>query len=566
MIEREQPQEYKNGYEFYLSLPKYGKDQVLSYKGLCDMQQFISDHRKHGKDPKFICAQPGSQTMFLANPCTNINLWGNRGGGKTFIMFLKMLPYINNPLFTAIALRKAKTESDKPGGLLDTSKSFFSEFGVYLESQNIRQWRYNHGGRLRFEYYSDPISEFKDRMQGGQMFFIGFDELAQAEKEYWEYLRTVNRSPMIGKPLMVGCFNPNPDSFLFDFIEYYIDEGGAGIRNRSGVIRYFYKYGNSPTDIIWGFTKRDVYIKGKHIIDEYLSPEDWKRFGDKAPYTLISEITFLDCDLSENDVLLTTQPDYKSKLSTGNESEDAINLKGIWKRVSNDSDVISDADMHNFFSNTPQYDDGKKYATLDPAYGGDYAIMALWIGHHLEELMFTKDFNGKTLKEWISYNLQKWDLSESRLSFDFFNAVYLESEFPLAKPIKREVINMKLLGKKITSKEYYGCLKSQMADSLITSLRNMEFSINKNILTYQYGNVTIRKAFMRQKSVIRFMPESRNGKLTIIKKDPDMKKILGGNESPDLIEGTLLYRTYWDLVRTTNSMNLRINKFSLIGI
>lgn len=545
--------EYKNGYEFYLSLPKYGKRQVLSYSGLCKLQSFIAKQRKEGKDPKFICAQPGFQTQFMATNCKQTFLWGNRGGGKTFICFLKILPYINNPLFTGFGLRKAKAESDKPGGLSDTSKIYFDQYGEYSKSQNIREWCFKSGARFKFEYFSDEYESLVDRYQGGQVFSIIVDEAGQCDEKVWNYLRTTNRSPINGKPFMLGAMNPNPDSFLYGLIQWWIDEMGAAIASRSAVTKYYYKYGNTEEDIIWGFTKREVYKKGKHIIDELVTEKERKMWGEKAPLNHIAEICFVACDLSDNEILLTNQSDYKASLSTGDEKADNINLRGIWKRTDIEGDVITDTDMLNFFGNTPQYDDMMEYATLDPAYGGDMAVMCHWIGHHLQDLAFTKDVDGTTIVSWTQGILAKWDLPENRLAFDAWGANYIKSSMKNSKPILGAVIDIRNRVRNEQAKFLYTDLKTQMADGLINNFRNKKYSINPALLGLQYGNGTVRKTMMRQKSAIRFKPENLKGKMSIIEKQ-DMKKILGGGESPDLIEA-ILYREYWDLVKPQNTIS-----------
>lgn len=545
--------EYKNGYEFYLSLPKYGKKQVLSYSGLCKLQSFIAKQRKEGKDPKFICAQPGFQTQFMATNCKQTFLWGNRGGGKTFICFLKILPYINNPLFTGFGLRKAKAESDKPGGLSDTSKIYFDQYGEYSKSQNIREWCFKSGARFKFEYFSDEYESLVDRYQGGQVFSIIVDEAGQCDEKVWNYLRTTNRSPINGKPFMLGAMNPNPDSFLYGLIQWWIDEMGAAIPSRSAVTKYYYKYGNTEEDIIWGFTKREVYRKGKHIIDELVTEKERKMWGEKAPLNHIAEICFVACDLSDNEILLTNQSDYKASLSTGDEKADNINLRGIWKRTDIEGDVITDTDMLNFFGNTPQYDDMMEYATLDPAYGGDMAVMCHWIGHHLQDLAFTKDVDGTTIVSWTQGILAKWDLPENRLAFDAWGANYIKSSMKNSKPILGAVIDIRNRVRNEQARFLYTDLKTQMADGLINNFRNKKYSINPALLGLQYGNGTVRKTMMRQKSTIRFKPENLKGKMSIIEKQ-DMKKILGGGESPDLIEA-ILYREYWDLVKPQNTIS-----------
>lgn len=547
--------EFKNGYEFYLSLPKYGKKQVLSYSGLTQLQDFISQQKQKGQDPKFICAQKGSQEMMQSCPFKTILLWGNRGGGKSFSCLHKILPHINHPLFTGIAARKMKSDADKTGGLVDTSRILYENFGEYLESQSLRNWRFNKGGRLRFENFSEPtIEAYKEKIRGLQLQVAFVDEITQLSEDQFNFLLTSLRSLSGKKSLLLGACNPDSSSFIYRLINaYWINELGAPIINRNGVVRYYFKYGGGDEDIIWGSTKREVYRKAKNYIDEIFSEEELRSNPEKAACNLISEIVFINVDLSGNRILLDAQPDYKSRLNSGSEEERATNLLGIWRPMNNDLDVITDTDMLNFFGNTPQYDDMMEYATLDPAYGGDMAVMCHWIGHHLQDLAFTKDVDGTTIVNWTQGILAKWDLPENRLAFDAWGANYIKSSMKNSKPILGAVIDIRNRVRNEQARFLYTDLKTQMADGLINNFRNKKYSINPALLGLQYGNGTVRKTMMRQKSAIRFKPENLKGKMSIIEKQ-DMKKILGGGESPDLIEA-ILYREYWDLVKPQNTIS-----------
>lgn len=554
--------EYKTAYEYYLSLPKYGKQQVLSYSGLTKLQNYIANKRKEKEDPRFIVCQKGAQEQMMATRCKEALMTGNRGGGKTFTMFMKMLSYINHPKFAGIFLRREKSDSDKAGGAVDTSREIFSQYGEFNESQSLRQWRFEAGGRLRLEHYSDALKDFIARVRGAQYAIVAIDEMSAAQKEYIDFLKTTLRNAYGLDPILIGAMNPNSESYLYLMIQWYLDDSGRVRTDRSGKIRYYYRYGDGDEDIVWGNTKREVYKVIKPMVEHTIDERLYK-YGDPI-MNMISEITFINCDLSENEILMSAQPDYLSNIGSGGDEEsNNVDRLGIWKPIVREGDIITDTDMLNFFQNTPQYDDGMEYATLDPSYGGDFAVMCHWIGHHLNALEFTKDVDGETIKPWISANLAKWDLPENRLAFDAWGANAIKAKFKNAKPILGAVIDIRNRIRNEQAKFLYTDLKSQMADALIARLREKGYSINPALLALQYGNGTVRKTMMRQKSAIRFKPQTVKGKMSIIEKG-DMKKLLGGGESPDLIEA-ILYREYWDLVKPNQKISKsKLNKLMFI--
>ena len=79
-----------------------------------------------------------------------------------------------------------------------------------------------------------------------------------------------NRSTSGIKPRIRATTNPDPDSWVARFIDWWIDEDGFPIPERSGKLRYFMLDGNDVNDLIWGNTKKEVLQKATHIIDRII--------------------------------------------------------------------------------------------------------------------------------------------------------------------------------------------------------------------------------------------------------------------------------------------------------
>ena len=81
------------------------------------------------------------------------------------------------------------------------------------------------------------------------------------------------------KPLWITC-NPDPESWVRKFIDWWVDENGYIIPERDGVIRYCFMDGDTPDSIYWGDTREEVYEQCNGIIDSL-----WKDSYEELGYT-----------------------------------------------------------------------------------------------------------------------------------------------------------------------------------------------------------------------------------------------------------------------------------------
>ena len=79
---------------------------------------------------------------------------------------------------------------------------------------------------------------------------IGFDELTHFSRSQFLYMLSRNRSTCGVRPYMRATTNPDADSWVADFIAWWIDQDtGLAIPERSGVVRYFTTISD---EVIWG--------------------------------------------------------------------------------------------------------------------------------------------------------------------------------------------------------------------------------------------------------------------------------------------------------------------------
>lgn len=535
------------------SLPRFGKRGIIPYRSLDLVQKYIEDRRSKGYNTNLIAPQKGAQEEFLRNKASIKILHGPRGGGKSYVLSLDILSHCNHPAYSALVFRKDKTSAEKSDGILKVVSKMLEPYGEFIDSKRLS--RLDAGGEVRYDYFGDAciggergVIEFKDRQQGGNVVEIAVDECAQATEPIINYLQTVLRSSAGLRTHLIGACNPNPYSdFWKALVSWWIDEDGIAIPQRSGKVRYFFQYGDTIDETVWGDSPQEVFSQAKDYIIQRFGKN--KKIDESNCASYIKNITFISSGLEDNKILMSANPDYQKNLG-GTTQEVSINAIGSWNIVKGGDEWITRDEMEEMFVSSPQYEDYFKCATLDIAYGyGDVAVMGYFIGHHLEDLEWSSTLKPRDLNSWVRSNLWKWGIGENRLAFDGLGAPTFRDAFPSSFPILRGVPKNPSKRRDDQPVKFYFDLRAQLADEMVTRIKGTNlghcgFSINPNLLDKPYMNKTVRQALMDQRRAIRRDIERENGKLRLLKKT-EAKKIVGC--SPDLIEGTLLYRTYFDV-------------------
>ena len=150
--------------------------------------------------------------------------------------------------------------------------------------------------------------------QGAQIAYIGFDELTHFTRYQFFYMLSRNRSTSGVRPYVRATCNPDPESWVYDLIGWWIGEDGYPIPERSGVVRWFQRIDDS---LFWGDTPDDLYESVKDRVDQ----------DDFAPTSL----TFIPARLEDNPALIKADPDYRAKLLALDAVERDRLLGGNWK-------------------------------------------------------------------------------------------------------------------------------------------------------------------------------------------------------------------------------------------
>lgn len=459
---------------------------------------------------------------------------------KSFSLLMEALKDINNPNFQALLLRKETKDLDS---LVSDSYKLYSDFGVYNKSLNDMTWNFNNGGWLKFSYYAGAYQAFKDRFQGRQYAYIGIDEITQCEYKKFKYLTTVNRNASHIRSRFWGTCNPDPDSWVRKFIDWWIDDDGYAIPERCGKVRYCYMDGDSPDSIFWGDTREEVYEQCAPIIDSVWNDkleEVYSALGLSKLDVIIKSVTFIRADLSENIKLLASDPSYLGNLAQQDEEQRMRDLQANWNWKAAGDDMIKYEDMEAFFHNSIQQGDGVRRASADIAFtGGDNFVMWIWIGDHIQDVIVMR-LDPKTVVEVVMAKLREWGVEECNFTYDMQGiGQYFKGFFKDAVPFNNQAAPIASSKSEEDGIKYlYKDLKSQCAWIFYKAIKELNISINPSLLERKYsGNGykdwTLERILQKERKAIRRDENSDDRGFRILTKKI-AKKYVG--HSPDFIE------------------------------
>ena len=258
--------------------------------------------------------QKGPQEMFLSTSADICIYGGAAGGGKTYGLLLDPLRHKNTKKYTAVFFRKNSIQIHAEGGLLDESKSMYASIkGASLKTSPRPRWNFKDGGSISFAHIErdDDLPKW----QGSQITAIMFDELTHFSERQFFYMLSRNRTVCGVKPYVRATCNPDADSWVAKFIEWWIDQDtGYPIPERSGKLRWMLRRQDA---IYWADTREEL----------------WERFDLKTDEERAEPktVTFIASTIYDNKILLDRNPQYLANLKAMATVERERLLNGNWK-------------------------------------------------------------------------------------------------------------------------------------------------------------------------------------------------------------------------------------------
>lgn len=508
-----------NGYKIYI--PTYNERDVD-----LNMEQIIS------------CEYTG-----VAN-CRCISLTGEDGlyvtdfgivTHNSFAIMLDILYDVHNPKFSAIVFRKNLKDLTKGGGLFDKAKLIYPALGGE-EKRSALQFVFKSGAVVTFDHLeNESDSSIESRFKGLEIPAIYIDEIDQIKFSTVFKLIQSNRNSLGIRNRLHGSCNPNSQSWLRKWIDYYVNNEGYIDPKKDGQVRYFYLYGSNVEDVYWGDDKESVYQQAKPFIDMAWKPEFADKYG-MSKLDMIKSFVFIKGDLAENAKLIESDASYVANIAMGGKTEISRNFMGNWDCVDDGEEMVTRSNMEAFFDNTAQTT-GRYYLSVDVAIQGkDNCVCVVWNGNHIVDIKIFPYFaDGTALRAQVSRIMNDYNIREEDLFYDAVGNGSALLEFKQAYGVQPKA-------KTLNDDQSYADLKSQIMHRLGVMLQTTALSIDDNLAykTFKYGGqekISIREALFKEIKALKI--DESSGKTVMLPKKArgggnSMKKILG--YSPDLLE------------------------------
>ena len=262
--------------------------------------------------------QEGPQTQFMATPANVCIYGGAAGGGKSYGLLLSPLRYKNVPGFGCTIFRRNFNQIFSQGGLWDESMQIYRGIrGADPKIARGQWWFRDKDGNIVSKVTFAHIERDEDvhKWQGAQICEIGFDELTHFSEKTFFYMLSRNRSTCGVTPFVRATCNPDADSWVAKFIEWWIDKDtGYPIQERSGKIRWFIRRNET---LYWANTRQELW-------EQFDLQTEEERQEPRS-------VTFIASKLQDNKELLRVNQGYLANLKALSVIERERLLNGNWK-------------------------------------------------------------------------------------------------------------------------------------------------------------------------------------------------------------------------------------------
>jgi predicted phage terminase large subunit-like protein len=240
--------------------------------------------------------QPGPQETASASAADIVIFGGAAGGGKTWELVFEAARHVRTPGYGAIIFRRTTKQIVGAGSIWEETEHLYPILGGVSREHRL-DWKFatsdpDAPAVIQFTHLEHEKNKLDH--QGKQYAFIGFDELTHfTESQFW-YLQTRARTTAPVRPRVWGTCNPDSDSWVRGFIEWWISDVGTPDPKRAGKIRYFLRVDN---DLVWG-----------NSVEEVLEKTSGFNADD------VRSLTFIPSKLEDNKILTTADPSYRAIL------------------------------------------------------------------------------------------------------------------------------------------------------------------------------------------------------------------------------------------------------------
>jgi len=202
---------------------------------------------------------PASEKQRLALAATEdvVLTGGGAGSGKSTCCLMRNLDGIDDPLFSAVVIRKTNPELKQTGGLVSESQSIYSHFGGKFNKQSLT-WTFPSGATI--EFMAVPDKKSLGKRLGMQTARIIIDEVGDDGWDMETVLFLLGRlrkkkACEVPEQFFMTC-NPRHDSFLKEWLAYILDADGVPKPGTENVVKWFVVLNGK---VLWHDNPRQLY-------------------------------------------------------------------------------------------------------------------------------------------------------------------------------------------------------------------------------------------------------------------------------------------------------------------
>ena len=460
------------------------------------------------------------------------------GSGKTYGEVLSIAEESLDPNWRGLFLRNNLDDIKAGGSILDTFREVYGN-SIQIRTADMPRVMFPSGSYCDVTHAADQsVEALLRRFKGRQYDTIIYDELTGFTWDAFKTILTRNRGKSKYSGKCRASTNPERESWIRTFIDWYVGDDGFIMEERDGVVRYFYLMGPNVTDAVWGDSKEEVYMLCKADIDKKLDRVyGFMQGRDKWP-SLIKSFCFYLGRMSENKEMLENNEGYLGSIAMSGGAEAEKMLMGNWNVSSRDEEgtVISYEEANSVFTNDPQVN-GDKWITVDLAdYGTNNFLQLVWDGLHVIDIDIAPYTTPVENANRMKAMAHKHNIGYSHIIYDAVRGRYINDYIPEAVPFEsyRAPIGVNAL--------QYVKLKDCCYGKAVWLIKNNGISISDDVADRRYINVaektksdiTVQNEFIEEARVIRWA-DAPNGKKRLLTKK-EMNKMLGKGRSMDLMD------------------------------
>lgn len=273
----------------------------------------MSEQQVIGPQSKF-------QENYLQSNARILVAGGAAGSSKSHIGLMRHLRWMHDPLYRGFCIRKNSTAIMKSGGLFDAAVHLYSQVDDIKIKMKDQKIVFSSGASVSFSHYeNDKAGQLYHGLELSNVFY---DECTHASESHIWWLVSRLRTKANLDPSIWLSANPDPDSFLFDWVKWWLypeghEKYGMPDPEKNGVMRWLLR---KEGVIFWGDSKEEMVVRyGNPNL-----PIDHPKQVKPLSFQVILGTIY------DNPYLIENQPEYLASLEALPDVERRRLLLGDW--------------------------------------------------------------------------------------------------------------------------------------------------------------------------------------------------------------------------------------------